>query len=135
MVREGGFDGRFLVDGDDRLGPADCRIRWQGGGLERRETEIWQEIDGALERFLGDAGARGQADNEDPDGPPAESADAADEAGTKDATAPGDETAGVPDTTEQALAPAAQSDPANRPGDAGHHADVPPCTPDPLEDR
>ena len=50
-----GFDGRFLVEANETMGPSDCRVTWQGGGLERCEPEIWQQIDAAIEEYLGAA--------------------------------------------------------------------------------
>lgn len=46
------FEGRFLVEPDDAMGPSDCRIAWQGGGLERNETEIWRQVDDAIAKYL-----------------------------------------------------------------------------------
>lgn len=48
-----GFDGRFMVEADDTMGPSDCRISWQSGGLERRAEAIWQQVDAAVGRYLG----------------------------------------------------------------------------------
>lgn len=47
------FDGRFLVEPETTMGPSDCRILWQGGGLERREADIWRQVDAATENYLG----------------------------------------------------------------------------------
>jgi flagellar assembly protein FliH len=46
------FDGRFLVEPDDAMEPSDCRITWQGGGLERNEADIWRQVDAATEKYL-----------------------------------------------------------------------------------
>jgi len=46
------FDGRFLVEADDTMGPSDVRIAWQGGGLERNEADIWRQADAAAEKYL-----------------------------------------------------------------------------------
>lgn len=56
-VSSSGFDGRFLVEADETMGPSDCRLAWQGGGLERRESDIWRDIDAAIGAYLGDAAA------------------------------------------------------------------------------
>jgi flagellar assembly protein FliH len=48
-----GFDGRFLVEADDAMAPSDCRVSWQGGGLERKAETIWQQVDAAIEGYLG----------------------------------------------------------------------------------
>ena len=56
LVSASGFDGRFLVETDEALQPADCCIDWPGGGIERRSDEIWAQIDRALARFLAQYG-------------------------------------------------------------------------------
>jgi len=61
-VSASAFDGRFLVEADETMGPSDCRISWPAGGLERCEAEIWREIDEATEKFLGDLTADGAED-------------------------------------------------------------------------
>ena len=48
-----GFDGRFMVEADDAMGPSDCRVSWQGGGLERKAEEIWRQVDAAIAGYLG----------------------------------------------------------------------------------
>ncbi len=48
-----GFDGRFMVEADNAMGPSDCRVSWQSGGLERRAKDIWRQIDAAIEGYLG----------------------------------------------------------------------------------
>lgn len=54
LVADCGFEGRFLVEGDDALGQIDCRLEWPGGGAERCMAQVWQEIDELLRRFRGD---------------------------------------------------------------------------------
>lgn len=54
-VSASGFDGRFLIEADDAMGPSDCRLSWQSGGLERSEADIWRDIDAAVADYLGDA--------------------------------------------------------------------------------
>lgn len=56
LVSASGFDGRFLVEPDEKMEPTDCRIDWPGGGIEKRTEEIWSQIDTALERFLAQYG-------------------------------------------------------------------------------
>jgi flagellar assembly protein FliH len=51
-VTASAFDGRFSVEADADLGPSDCRIQWQDGALERREDDIWKQIEEATEAFL-----------------------------------------------------------------------------------
>jgi flagellar assembly protein FliH len=48
----GRFAGRFMVEGDGDMGPSDCHVSWQGGGLERKADEIWRQADGAVEAYL-----------------------------------------------------------------------------------
>jgi flagellar assembly protein FliH len=47
------FDGRFMVEADEAMGPSDCRVSWQGGGLERKAEDIWRQVETAIEAFLG----------------------------------------------------------------------------------
>lgn len=54
-VSVSGFEGRFLIEADDTMGPSDCRLSWQSGGLERSEADIWRDIDAAVAAYLGDA--------------------------------------------------------------------------------
>jgi flagellar assembly protein FliH len=48
-----GFGGRFMIETDDGLGPSDCRVSWQSGGLERRSEDIWRQVETALDGYLG----------------------------------------------------------------------------------
>ncbi len=52
-----GFEGRIVLIGEDGMKPADCRIEWADGGMERSSAAIWTEIEAALDRMLslGDA--------------------------------------------------------------------------------
>ena len=52
MAEATGFDGRFVVEPDDAMGPADCRIRWAGGGMERSADAVWQEIEASVARYV-----------------------------------------------------------------------------------
>ncbi len=52
LIASSGFDGRFLVEPDAAMKPADCCIDWPGGGMEKRTEAIWTQIDDALARFL-----------------------------------------------------------------------------------
>lgn len=47
-----GFEGRLVVVGDGRLGPADCKLEWADGGAERHANEIWKEIDAVIDRAI-----------------------------------------------------------------------------------
>lgn len=67
-----GFDGRFMIETDDAMGPSDCRVSWQGGGLERNAADIWRQVEIALDDYLsrGDGESAGRralpADTEPP---------------------------------------------------------------------
>lgn len=52
MAEATGFDGRFIVEADDAMGPADCRIRWAGGGMERSAEAVWREIEASVSRYV-----------------------------------------------------------------------------------
>lgn len=56
LVSASGFDGRFVVEPDEKMQPTDCSIDWPGGGIEKKTEEIWAQIDTALERFLAQYG-------------------------------------------------------------------------------
>jgi flagellar assembly protein FliH len=83
------FDGRFMVEADEAMGPSDCRVSWQGGGLERKSEDIWQQVESAIEAFLGK---------------PVETV------GASAATADGPETRILPATAGDAAGPAAAPD-------------------------
>lgn len=76
-----GFDGRFMVETDDAMGPSDCRVSWQGGGLERNAADIWRQVESALDDYL----SRSDGENADrrplPDHaqPPVEALDTSEE--------------------------------------------------------
>jgi len=60
------FEGRFLVEPDEMMGPSDCRIVWQGGGIERNEADIWRQVDAATEKYLAElAGDTGDDERDD----------------------------------------------------------------------
>lgn len=40
-----GFAGKIVFMGDPEMGPADCRIEWAEGGVERDVRRLWSEID------------------------------------------------------------------------------------------
>jgi flagellar assembly protein FliH len=52
-VSASGFGGRFMIETDEGLGASDCRVSWQGGGLERRSEDIWRQVEAALDAYLG----------------------------------------------------------------------------------
>jgi flagellar assembly protein FliH len=47
-----GYEGRIVVRPDSTLGPADCRLEWGDGGIERDTARLWSEIEAAVERQL-----------------------------------------------------------------------------------
>lgn len=47
-----GFSGRVVVVAEPRLSPADARIEWADGGVERNTKQVWQEIEGIIDRFV-----------------------------------------------------------------------------------
>jgi flagellar assembly protein FliH len=54
LTERAGFRGTFAVQADYELQPGDCRIEWDGGGADRDEARIWQEIRAAIAATLGD---------------------------------------------------------------------------------
>jgi len=46
------FPGELLLIADPAMGPLDCHMGWQDGGLERAEEDIGAEIDAAIQRFV-----------------------------------------------------------------------------------
>ena len=44
IAHEEGFEGRVVVAVDPAIGGADCRIEWRGGGAERSEAAIEQQL-------------------------------------------------------------------------------------------
>jgi flagellar biosynthesis/type III secretory pathway protein FliH len=54
LTDRAGFRGTFAVQPDYELQPGDCRIEWDGGGADRDEARIWQEIRAAIATTLGD---------------------------------------------------------------------------------
>ena len=51
MANDAGFSGRVVVVAEARIGPADARIEWADGGVERNTEQVWQEIEAIIERF------------------------------------------------------------------------------------
>ena len=48
---------------DQALTGTDCRLSWQGGGGERVEARIWQEVEALLERYVAGEPGEAPADN------------------------------------------------------------------------
>jgi len=51
---------------DPALNGTDCLISWDGGGAERIEARIWQDVEALLERYVADHPAIVPPDNTDP---------------------------------------------------------------------
>ena len=52
------YAGKVIVLAESSLGPADCRVEWADGGVERDVRSLWQEIDrimGVEPSFFGEA--------------------------------------------------------------------------------
>lgn len=60
LLAECGFEGRFLVEEDDTLEQADCRLEWPGGGAERRVAQVWHEIDELLQGYREQVAGEGE---------------------------------------------------------------------------
>mgnify|MGYP000607183478 CR=1 FL=1 len=63
-----GREGAVTVMADDKLTEGDAAIEWDGGGMVRDSTLMWQEIDEIIERNLGTerANALAQAPEKEP---------------------------------------------------------------------
>jgi flagellar assembly protein FliH len=112
-VSASGFDGRFLVEADDTMGPSDCKLTWLSGGLERNEADIWRNIDAAIAEYLGDTPAGAADTSQATDASPAAETAVSDESMPDDAA---DNTTKRDDTEAEAM-----EEPADMP--------------EPLEDR
>lgn len=124
-----GFDGRFLVEANETMGPSDCRVTWQGGGLERCEPEIWQQIDSAIEEYLGATSTVEDAAPKEP-----ESDTPAMETVSTMETEPGTENLASDGSDNDGSAPADTN--AEIPGPSIETTtEMPTEMPDPLEDR
>ncbi len=53
LVALRGREGVVTVMADDKLTEGDAAIEWDGGGMVRDSTQMWQEIDEIIERNLG----------------------------------------------------------------------------------
>ncbi|MFA6022152.1 MAG: FliH/SctL family protein [Rhodospirillales bacterium] len=51
-VQGRGFEGRVVVQADDRLPLGDCRVEWTDGGAERDQARLIADIEVAVERAL-----------------------------------------------------------------------------------
>jgi len=55
MASDAGFSGRVVVVAEPKVAPADARIEWADGGVERNTEQVWQEIEAIIERFVSGA--------------------------------------------------------------------------------
>lgn len=47
-----GFEGRVVVQADDRMRAGDCRVEWTDGGAERDQERLLRDIEDAVENAL-----------------------------------------------------------------------------------
>lgn len=52
LVAQSGFGGKLVLVPDETMAPTDCRIDWADGSAERRQTNLEQEVDQAVERYV-----------------------------------------------------------------------------------
>lgn len=64
VVQGRGFEGRVVVQADDRLPLGDCRVEWTDGGAERDQARLMADIDTAVERALAPPERRQESDAE-----------------------------------------------------------------------
>jgi flagellar assembly protein FliH len=57
-----GFAGRIILLADGTLKPGDARIEWADGGTDRDSAALWRDIEGAIQRFVGDGSGTPAAD-------------------------------------------------------------------------
>lgn len=50
IAARSGFEGRLTIVADPSLEPADIQARWDGGGMDRLESHVWESVDGILAR-------------------------------------------------------------------------------------
>lgn len=51
LKKEESFQAETKVEGEETLGPLDCRVDWEGQGVERLTSKIWAQVDLAVERY------------------------------------------------------------------------------------
>ena len=52
VVQGRGFEGRVVVQADERLPLGDCRVEWTDGGAERDQARLMADIEATVERAL-----------------------------------------------------------------------------------
>lgn len=63
-VQGRGFEGRVVVQADDRLPLGDCRVEWTDGGAERDQARLIADIEVAVERALAPPERQQETDTE-----------------------------------------------------------------------
>ncbi|MEO5373489.1 MAG: FliH/SctL family protein [Alphaproteobacteria bacterium] len=56
LAAANGFEGRLIMMPSDEYGPADCRVEWTDGGVDRDTTRLWDDIMAIVVRYMGDHG-------------------------------------------------------------------------------
>jgi len=64
VVQGRGFEGRVVVQADDRLPLGDCRVEWTDGGAERDQARLMADIEAAVDRALAPPERRQESDAE-----------------------------------------------------------------------
>ncbi|MBI2239734.1 MAG: flagellar assembly protein FliH [Magnetospirillum gryphiswaldense] len=64
VVQGRGFEGRVVVQADDRLDLGDCRVEWTDGGAERDQARLMADIEAAVEHALAPPERRRESDAE-----------------------------------------------------------------------
>ena len=52
IARARGYDGRLVVQPDDKMAPGDCRIEWTDGGVNRDRAATLSAIDDVVGRYV-----------------------------------------------------------------------------------
>lgn len=47
-----GYGGKIVLLAEPDMSPSDCRVEWADGGAERDTSRLWEDVDGAVKRFL-----------------------------------------------------------------------------------
>jgi flagellar assembly protein FliH len=47
-----GYGGKIVLLAEPDMSQSDCRVEWADGGAERDTSRLWEDIDGAVKRFL-----------------------------------------------------------------------------------
>lgn len=52
LAEHSGYSGKIVLLAEPDMPESDCRVEWADGGAERNSNRVWEEIDGAIARFL-----------------------------------------------------------------------------------